>query len=280
MSLDIKLDEDTKSALLYSSRSDIPGSVHLMQYMGEDGITQVNAARASFMKEVTDMSPRDYKLLEYCAREKHTSVFEHNMLTFRFKVPLFVARQHHRHRTWSYNEVSRRYTSEALDFYLPRTFRKQAASNRQASVDSDEIWDPTISEIHGTKHIWPLKAHEAGKQITERSVKFYNAMLEAGICREEARMFLPQNLYTTYWGTVNLNNFFKFYELRSHEGAQKEIVEVAEACMALVKLVWPDTVQTYFNSKKPTVKSITNQINLLSSDELQELISSLNKKDN
>lgn len=276
--LDIVLDQETKSALLYSNRSDIPGSVHLMQCMGEDGITQVNAARASFMKEVTEMSPRDYKLLEYCIREKHTSVAEHNVLTFRFKVPLFVARQHMRHRTWSYNEVSRRYTSEALDFYLPRTFRKQAASNRQASIDSDEIWNPTISEIHGTRHIWPLKAYEAGKEITERSVKMYNAMLEAGVSREEARMFLPQNLYTTYWGTVNLNNFLKFYELRSHEGAQKEIVEVAEACMSLVQMVWPHTVERYQKAKQPTVNNIISQINLLTSDERETLISSLNTK--
>lgn len=276
--LDILLDKENKSALLYSNRSDVPGSVHLMQYMGEDGITQVNAARASFMKEVSDMSPRDYKLLEYCAREKHTSVFEHNMLTFRFKVPLFVARQHMRHRTWSYNEVSRRYTSEALDFYLPRTFRQQAASNRQASIDSDEIWNPTISEIQGSRHIWPIKAYEAGKQLTERSVKLYASMLEAGVCREEARMFLPQNLYTTYWGTVNLNNFFKFYELRSHEGAQKEIVEVAEACMSLVQMVWPHTVETYQKAKQPTVTNIVKQINLLSDDEREALISSLNTK--
>jgi len=278
MPLDIVLDTDQKSALLYSQRSNTPGSVHLMQYMGEDGITQVNAARASFMKEVTEMSPRDYKLLEYCAREKHTSVFEHNMLTFRFKVPLFVARQHHRHRTWSYNEVSRRYTSEALDFYLPKTFRKQAANNRQASIDSDisdVIWDPTLSEIQGSRHIWPISAYDTGKNLVDRSVKVYNNMLEAGICREEARMFLPQNLYTVYWGTVNLNNFFKFYELRSHEGAQKEIVEVAEACMSLVKMIWPHTVETYLKSKKPTVNNLLTQINSLTQDEREALISLL-----
>ena len=76
--LDILLDEENKSALLYSNRSDVPGSVHLMQYMGEDGITQVNAARASFMKEVSDMSPRDYKLLEYCAFHEHNTLVTYN----------------------------------------------------------------------------------------------------------------------------------------------------------------------------------------------------------
>jgi len=70
-------------------------------------------------------------------------------------------------------------------------------------------------------------------------------MLEKGICREQARGVLPQNLYTEYYGTCNLNNLLKFIDLRIHEGAQWEIQEVAKACLAITKELFPVTVMAY-----------------------------------
>ena len=81
------------------------GYVELISHMGKDIVTPAGAARASFAKEVTEINERDIKLVKYCAREKHSSIFEHNTITFKFKVPLFVARQHMRHRTWSYTII-------------------------------------------------------------------------------------------------------------------------------------------------------------------------------
>ena len=70
-------------------------------------------------------------------------------------------------------------------------------------------------------------------------------MINAGVAREQARMILPQNLYTQYWGTVNLNNFLKFLSLRDHEGAQYEIQLMAQACKELAREVWPNLIEIY-----------------------------------
>ena len=73
--------------------------------MGHD-LTIVNAARASTGKESTTFEEKDKKLLDFLIRSGHTSTLEHNLLTVRCKVPLFVSKQHMRHRTQSYNEIS------------------------------------------------------------------------------------------------------------------------------------------------------------------------------
>lgn len=220
------------------------GYVQLKEHMGEDIKTCVNAARASFGVEIDTVTDRDRKLFKTCARDGHTSVMEHNVFTFAFKVPLFVARQHMRHRTWSFNEISRRYTSKNLEFYLPKDFRTQASSNRQASnINSNH--NPTLYAIHGSTMDYPATASKELEEHTKNSYKLYTQMLNAGICREQARMVLPQNLYTYYWGTVNLNNFLKFYALRNHPGAQVEIQEVAIGCYNLLKKIIPETISIY-----------------------------------
>ena len=108
------------------------GTVEYVEHMGSD-LTIVNAARVSFGKQKMTMDKRDEKLIKYLMQHKHTSTLEHNLVTFRFCVPLFVRSQHHRHRTWSYNEISRRYTDVDIRFYEPSSFRTQHKSNRQAS---------------------------------------------------------------------------------------------------------------------------------------------------
>ena len=257
---------------LYSNFSSVPGYVQLKQYMGQDIITPVNAARASFGVEIEDLKQRDKKLFSYCVREGHTSILEHNVLTFSIKVPLFVARQHMRHRTWAYNEISRRYTDKDLDFYLPNKFRLQSESNRQASVIGTET-DPHISEIAGTNMIWPLRASDALRRHTEQSIRTYNGMIEAGVCKEQARMVLPQNLYTYYWATVNLNNFFKFCDLRIHEGAQVEIQEMAQACKDLAAEVWPLTFELYNKAKTDKIKNTAQAyLSNLTQEELTDLL--------
>ena len=70
-------------------------------------------------------------------------------------------------------------------------------------------------------------------------------MIEAGVCREQARGVLQQNMYSEYYGTVNLNNLLKFIELRTHDGAQWEIQKLAEACLEIATDLWPVTVKAY-----------------------------------
>jgi thymidylate synthase (FAD) len=217
------------------------GKVELVESMGSD-LTVVNSARVSFGKHKEELDDKDEKLIDYLIRHKHTSVLEHCLVTFRFKVPLYVRSQHHRHRTWSYNEISRRYTEENLQFYQPEQFRTQHKSNRQAS-NNENLINPWIEEPD--QWIQGRRVDDAVKDHHEESVNLYNKMMELGVCREQARGVLPQNLYTEYYGTVNLGNLLKFIDLRTHEGAQWEIQVVAQACLEIVSDLYPKTVAAY-----------------------------------
>jgi thymidylate synthase (FAD) len=220
------------------------GAVEYVEHMGND-LTIVNSARVSFGVHKTKLDNKDKKLIKYLIKHKHTSTLEHNFITFRFKVPLFIRSQHHRHRTWSYNEISRRYTDINIEFYEPNSFRTQHKSNRQAS-NTEELLNPEISTywqvnaLKGSK-----KASDIIKWHNERSLELFNDLVEAGVCREQARGVLPQNLYTEYYGSVNLSNLLKFIELRTHNGAQWEIQQVAKACLKIAESLYPVTIEAY-----------------------------------
>ena len=224
------------------------GRVDLVEWMGND-LTIVNSARVSFGKHKEELDGKDKRLINYLVKHRHTSTFEHNVATFRFVVPLYVRSQHHRHRTWSYNEISRRYTDVNIKFYQPHGFRTQHESNRQAS-NADELINPEV-ELDGFEmfSMHSFLADDAVQFHNQCSLELYNKLIEAGVCREQARGVLPQNMYTEYYGTVNLNNLLKFIDLRTHEGAQWEIQKVAEACLEIAEGLWPVAVGAYRRAK-------------------------------
>ena len=225
---------------MYSKSIDIYGDgigrVDYVNHMGDD-LTVVNSARVSFGVEKENLDGRDKKLINYLIKHKHTSTLEHNLITFRFSVPLYVRSQHHRHRTWSYNEISRRYTDVNIKFYEPEAFRTQHKSNRQAS-NAEELINPFIASASDPAAVVVKRMHSV-------ALSAFNDLIEAGVCREQARGVLPQNLYTEYYGTVNLSNLLKFIDLRTHEGAQWEIQKVAEACLEIATDLFPVTVGAY-----------------------------------
>ncbi len=216
------------------------GKIELVQHMGED-ITVVNSARVSFGVHKTEMNEKDEKLINYLIKHRHTSTLEHNIATFRIKVPLFVRSQHHRHRTWSYNEISRRYTNTNIEFYMPTKFRTQHKSNRQASNTNDLI-NPDVSTNNWSGN---AKASELYKDHCKDSLDIFNDLIDQGVCREQARGILPQTMYTEYYATANLNNILKFIGLRTHEGAQWEIQRLAESMLDIVESIWPVTVKSF-----------------------------------
>jgi len=230
------------------------GSVEYVEHMGSD-LSVVNSARVSFGAHRKTLDKGDEKLVSYLIKHKHTSTLEHCLVTFRFVVPLFVRSQHHRHRTWSYNEISRRYTDVDISFYEPKEFRTQHESNRQASNQEDSgdpivAWnEKSFSEGGGL----PIYASAMMREHHRKSLDVYHNLLVAGVCREQARGVLPQNMYTQYYGTVNLNNLLKFVDLRTHEGAQWEIQKVAEACLEIATELFPVTVGAY--------RKIRNELN-------------------
>lgn len=219
------------------------GSVEYVSHNGDD-VMFVNAARVSFGAHKEKIDDKDIKLIRYLIDHNHTSPFEHCSITFRFVVPLFIRSQHHRHRTWSYNEISRRYTSVDIQFYEPESFRTQHKSNRQAS--NNVLINPDMNEFRDRPlPVTPHYASEAVKHHNAKSLDLFNKLLERGVCREQARGVLPQNLYTQYYGTVDIHNLLKFIDLRMHEGAQWEIQQVAKACLEIVSNFFPVTVQAW-----------------------------------
>jgi len=221
------------------------GAVEYVSHMGTD-LSVVNAARVSFGAEKEEVDEKDIKLINYLMAHNHSSPFEHCTLTFKFTVPLFIRSQHHRHRTWAYNEISRRYTSVDIQFYEPKRFRTQHKSNRQASTE--ELVDPIVEYNRSGLPVSGL-ASEMVRAHHNESIKLFNELLKSGVCREQARGVLPQNLYTQYYGTVNLHNLLKFISLRSHEGAQWEIQQVAEACLEIAEDLFPNSVQAFIKHK-------------------------------
>ena len=215
---------------------DAKGFVELVDAVGSD-LSVVNSARVSFGKHKTELDEKDKKLIKYLIKHTHTSTLEHCFVTFRVKVPLFVRSQHHRHRTWSYNEISRRYTDFDIQFYEPEAFRTQHKSNRQAS-NAEELINPVLSN-------WNLEASESIRHHHQASLQLFEELIDAGVCREQARGVLPQNMYTEYYASANLNNILKFIDLRTHEGAQKEIQDMAKGMLEIITKLYPETVGAY-----------------------------------
>ena len=212
------------------------GRCDFIQSWGND-IMAVNAARASFGVEKEDLDEKDKKLINFLVKHKHTSVFEHGGITFRCVVPLFVRSQHHRHRTWSYNEISRRYTNVNLQFYEPESFRTQHKSNRQASNDKDLI-NPELQHCLRTRRVSDhVRVHHV------QSIELFDTMIGAGVCREQARGVLPQNLYTTYYASANVSNIIKFIGLRDKPEAQQEIRVLAQAMKKFLEREFPHTAE-------------------------------------
>lgn len=205
--------------------------VRLINTMGSD-VEIVNGARVSFGKRREELDEKDKVLIQYLADERHTSPFEHVAFTFHIKCPLFVTRQWHRHRTWSYNEISRRYTSMNLEFYVPKAYRQQAETNRQASTDA------LLETTADGKNIHDLVANH-----TTEAFNFYESLIEQGVAREQARMVLPQNMYTEMYATVNLHNLIHFVELRIHAGAQWEIQQYALKLLDLAEEAAPYAIK-------------------------------------
>ena len=212
------------------------GWVGLIDHLGTES-TIVNAARVSFGKLKAEMDERDIKLLEYLIDNRHTSPLEHIVFTFSIHCPLFVRGQWHRHRTWSYNEISRRYTEIDLECFAPNILRRQSQNNRQASFVDEDFKSPELVEA--------IRKHN------QASLDLYNKLLDGGVCREQARGVLPQNMMVTFWGTVDLSNLLHFLELRDSEHAQVEIREYAQAIKKLIKPIVPH-VAAYFEKQGQT----------------------------
>ena len=207
------------------------GYVRLIDSMGDD-LSVVRAARVSY-----DAKPRndgsDEKLLRYLYKNRHTSPFEAVEFQFEVKCPMFIARQWMRHRTWSFSEVSARYTSLPEEFYvpMPELIGIQNKNNKQQR---------DIIPIDGAEFY-----SEAIRVSNEYSFYEYRKMIDDGVPRELARSVLPMGTYTHFFAKTDLHNLMHFLRLRMHSHSQIEIQAYANSIFDLIEPIVP-TIHSIF----------------------------------
>jgi thymidylate synthase (FAD) len=198
----------------------------------------VNGARVSFNQESQEMDERDAGLIRFLMREKHGSPFEHGYFRFLVKAPLFVVREHHRHRAGhSYNEWSGRYSKMEPEFYVPDFVRTQVGKPGAYSFEpvDDETREAAREEIESNA----LRAFQA-----------YERLLERGVAKEVARAVLPLSTYTKYYWSCNPRSLMHFCSLRNHEAAQFEIRQYAAAAETFLERCMPITHAAFLANER------------------------------
>lgn len=203
------------------------GCVEVQEVFGSD-LTVVNAARVSFAKEVSEMSDRDGRLIDFLARHDHISPFFHPQVRLRIKMPIFVAREWFRHTIGlARNEVSRRYVDSRPENWYP-------------SVAGLRERDPKLKQ--GSKETPVSGAEELVSEIRdfgESAIGFYESLLARGVAPEIARSVLPQGMYTEFIETGSLAAYARIWKLRTDPGAQREIQAYARAIEGLLMPHFP-----------------------------------------
>jgi thymidylate synthase (FAD) len=223
--------------------------VTLIDKLGTD-LTVVNAARVSFDKEsclevvgydeevdldsrsvtstpILKLKKGDEKLINFLAEHNHWSPFAHAQLQFRIKAPIFVARQLGKHQIGMiWNEISRRYVDSEPEFYFPDNWRKKNPDKKQGSME-DEFVNLDFAENYTVKN------------IVMSCLELYKVMLSQGVCAEQARMVLPQNMYTEWYWTGSLYAFARVCGLRLKKDTQAETRVIAQQIDELIAKEFP-----------------------------------------
>lgn len=226
------------------------GYVILHDAMGSD-LTVANAARVSYDKKSETLTEGDKRLINFLAREGHTSPFRHCTMQFEVYSPLMVARQHFKYIVGSsileatgdsmdaWNESSRRYVTETPEFYIPSAgeWRKAPDNSKQGSGEMMSIGEGYIN------------TYELMKLIDNAEVQYERAM-KRGVCAEQARLFLPAyGMYLRYYWSASLQSVAHFLNQRLAHDSQVEIQEYAKAVLELAKEQFPLSIDALLNEK-------------------------------
>jgi len=216
------------------------GYVRLVDVMGSD-LTVVNAARVSYEKESAELSDRDRRLIAFLAREGHSSPFRHAIAQFEIYAPLMVARQWFKYIVGSahyegtgdsldaWNESSRRYVTEEPVFYVPDSGEWRSAPEN-SKQGSGEAFPTVAGRIHT----------EMLEEYINEGERLYDTAIKAGICPEQARLFLPAyGMYVRWYWTASLQSVCHFLNQRLEHDAQAEIQAYAKAVLTLIESKFP-----------------------------------------
>jgi len=215
------------------------GYVNLERYMASDLIVVQNA-RQSFSEgwRAGENEGSDARLIRHLMRESHSVPFQHCIFSFSVVIPIFVERQWRKHRTWVFTQVSEhsaRYRELPELFYLPtpETLGVQSKNNKQAR------------NLDAVSPTWAASQIECMQEQCAAAFETYRDLLAMDVPRELARCVLPLNTYTYLSMTVDLWNLLHFLDLRTHEHAQYEIVQYANAIINLIAPVVPVTMAAW-----------------------------------
>lgn len=226
------------------------GHVVLLAYSGSD--TEIaSAARTSYGGGVSSAAA-DENLLRYLMRHRHTSPFEMAWLKFGLKLPIFVDRQLIRHRMFSTNEVSARYTVLPDETYSPADERiaEQSTTNKQGS--GQPLREYEVADFN----------QNLAESYSESFFAYRNA-IEAGVARELARITLPVGTYTQKVWAGNLHSLLHFLELRLDERAQWEIRQYALAIADIVAELFPATWKAFLDYRVDAITFSKQELILL-----------------
>jgi thymidylate synthase (FAD) len=193
----------------------------------------VQAARVSY-GDGTKTVNEDTGLIRYLMRHRHSSPTEKVRFEFHIKLPLFCMGQLIRHRMSSVNQISARYSVMKDEFYFPELDNVRAISEKNKQVSEGAVDSKIGQEFLSSLH-----------ELCEYNYEHYEASLSNNISREQARMVLPQNLYTEFYWTIDLHNLLHFLALRADAHAQQEIQIYANAIIELIKQVVPITATAW-----------------------------------
>lgn len=208
--------------------------------MGSD-LSVVNAAKVSYNKESDSLAERDTRLINFLAREHHTSPFRHCSICFEVYAPLMVARQWWKHHVASsfvdeqdgWNESSRRYVTENEEFYVPNKFEWRSVPENSKQGSGAPV----------AHHIGGYYTKQLELYIQQGESLYQRAMTE-GIAPEMARLFLPANgMYVRFRWHVGLQAVTHFLNLRVAKDSQVEIQEYAKAVEQYVAEAFPISYQ-------------------------------------
>jgi thymidylate synthase (FAD) len=223
-------------------------SVELVKSSASDAdviwAARVSTAGDKSLDDVGADASKSEGLINYLARERHGSPFEHTSMTFFISAPIFVFREFMRHRIASYNEEGGRYRELKPVFYIPSKERKLVQVGKAGSY----------TFVDGTAEQYELTVASI-KETCVLAYKNYQKMLDAGVAREVARAVLPVTLYSSMYVTMNARALMNFLSLRTaREGShfpsypQREIEMVAEKMEAEFSKLMPITYGAFQKS--------------------------------
>ena len=177
-------------------------------------------------------NPNYAKLLGYCIKHNHWSVFEQSFMTLEIETTRGLAAQILRHRSFTYQEFSQRYADSSLlseTIPLPE-LRRQDTKNRQNSIDDIDPFVKQEFEIKMRRHF-------------DEAMVLYQSMLDMGVAKECARFVLPLATPTRLYMSGSCRSWIHYIQLRSANGTQKEHMEIAEECKKIFSEQFPTVAE-------------------------------------